>query len=72
MPRITPTDWQTQVKIFEKFGCQFVREKGDCEISYGVQKSLLLHGASAETDALQKYHNLFHSVVQVASLLIFE
>jgi len=30
MPRITPIDWQTQVKIFEKFGCQFVREKGDC------------------------------------------
>ena len=29
MPRITPTDWQTQVKVFEKFGCQFVREKGD-------------------------------------------
>jgi len=29
MPRITPTNWQTQVKIFEKFGCQFVREKGD-------------------------------------------
>ncbi|MBM3240129.1 type II toxin-antitoxin system HicA family toxin [Candidatus Poribacteria bacterium] len=29
MPRITPTDWRTQVKIFEKFGCQFVREKDD-------------------------------------------
>jgi len=29
MPRITPTDWQTQVKIFEKFGCRFAREKGD-------------------------------------------
>ncbi|MBC8461360.1 MAG: type II toxin-antitoxin system HicA family toxin [Deltaproteobacteria bacterium] len=29
MLRITPTNWQTQVKIFEKFGCQFVRAKGD-------------------------------------------
>jgi len=29
MPRLTPTDWQTQVKIFEKFGCRFVRQKGD-------------------------------------------
>ncbi len=29
MPRITPTDWQTQVRIFERFGCQFVRQKGD-------------------------------------------
>ncbi len=29
MPRITPTNWRTQVKIIEKFGCQFAREKGD-------------------------------------------
>ena len=28
MPRLTPTDWQTQVKVFEKFGCKFVRQKG--------------------------------------------
>jgi predicted RNA binding protein YcfA (HicA-like mRNA interferase family) len=24
-----PTDWQTQVKIFEKYGCTFRRQKGD-------------------------------------------
>ena len=29
MPRLSPTDWQIQVKIFEKFGCLFVRQKGD-------------------------------------------
>jgi len=29
MPRLSPTDWQTQVKIFERFGCLFVRQKGD-------------------------------------------
>jgi len=29
MPRITPTDWQTQVRIFEAYGCVFVRQKGD-------------------------------------------
>ncbi|RKU14498.1 type II toxin-antitoxin system HicA family toxin [Candidatus Poribacteria bacterium] len=28
MPKISPTDWRTQVKIFEKFGCRFVRQKG--------------------------------------------
>ncbi|MYB64873.1 addiction module toxin, HicA family [Candidatus Poribacteria bacterium] len=28
MPRLSSTDWQTQVKIFEKFGCSFVRQKG--------------------------------------------
>ena len=27
MPKISSTNWQTQVKIFEKFGCQFVRQK---------------------------------------------
>jgi len=29
MPRITPTDWQTQVRIFEIHGCIFMRQKGD-------------------------------------------
>ena len=28
MPRLTPTSWQTQVRIFEKYGCTFVRERG--------------------------------------------
>ena len=28
MPKISPTDWRTQVKVFEHFGCQFVRQKG--------------------------------------------
>ncbi len=29
MPRITPTHWETQVRIFEAFGCKFVRQRGD-------------------------------------------
>ena len=29
MPKLSPTDWRTQVKIFEKFGCRYVRQKGD-------------------------------------------
>lgn len=29
MMKIKPTNWQTQVKIFEKYGCIFVRQKGD-------------------------------------------
>ena len=28
MPRITPTDWKTQLKIFEMFGCQYKRKEG--------------------------------------------
>ena len=27
--KIKPTNWQTQVKIFEKYGCILVRQKGD-------------------------------------------
>jgi predicted RNA binding protein YcfA (HicA-like mRNA interferase family) len=27
--RISPTDWRTQVKIFEAFGCTYQRQKGD-------------------------------------------
>ncbi len=29
MLRITPTNWKKQVKIFEAFGCKFIRQKGD-------------------------------------------
>ena len=28
MPRIFPTDWKTQVKIFEMFGCKYKRKEG--------------------------------------------
>ena len=28
MPKILPTDWRTQVKIFEKFGCRYLQQKG--------------------------------------------
>ena len=27
--KIKPTDWKIQVKLFEKYGCIFVRQKGD-------------------------------------------
>lgn len=28
MGKIIPTNWQTQVKIFERYGCIFQRQKG--------------------------------------------
>ncbi len=28
MSRLSPTDWRTQVKIFERFGCYRIRQKG--------------------------------------------
>lgn len=29
MKKISPTDWKTQVRVFEKNGCTFVRQSGD-------------------------------------------
>jgi predicted RNA binding protein YcfA (HicA-like mRNA interferase family) len=26
MPRLAPTTWQEQVRIFEKYGCSFLRQ----------------------------------------------
>jgi hypothetical protein len=28
MPKISPTDWETQRKIFELYGCHYKRKKG--------------------------------------------
>ncbi len=28
MPRVFPTDWKTQIKIFTAHGCQYKRKKG--------------------------------------------
>jgi predicted RNA binding protein YcfA (HicA-like mRNA interferase family) len=28
MPKIFPTDWKTQLKIFKLYGCHFKRKKG--------------------------------------------
>ncbi|MCI2430139.1 type II toxin-antitoxin system HicA family toxin [Candidatus Acetothermia bacterium] len=28
MSKLSPTHWKTQVRIFEKYGCVFVRQRG--------------------------------------------
>lgn len=28
MPRISATDWRTQIKIFQAYGCKYKRKKG--------------------------------------------
>jgi predicted RNA binding protein YcfA (HicA-like mRNA interferase family) len=28
MPKIFPTDWKTQVKLFELYGCKYKRKEG--------------------------------------------
>lgn len=32
MPRIYPTDWNTQLKIFELYGCKYKRKEGSHHI----------------------------------------
>jgi len=32
MPRIYPTDWKIQIKIFELFGCKYKRKEGSHHI----------------------------------------
>jgi predicted RNA binding protein YcfA (HicA-like mRNA interferase family) len=32
MPRISPTDWKTQLKLFQLYGCQYKRKKGSHHI----------------------------------------
>jgi predicted RNA binding protein YcfA (HicA-like mRNA interferase family) len=32
MPKIYPTDWKTQVKLFELFGCRYKRKEGSHHI----------------------------------------
>lgn len=32
MPRLTPVDWKTLLKIFQMFGCQYKRKQGSHHI----------------------------------------
>lgn len=32
MPRISPTNWKTQLKIFQLYGCEYKRKKGSHHI----------------------------------------
>lgn len=32
MPKIYPTDWRTQLKIFQLFGCRYKRKQGSHHI----------------------------------------
>jgi predicted RNA binding protein YcfA (HicA-like mRNA interferase family) len=32
MPRIVPTDWKTQLRIFERYGCKYKRKQGSHHI----------------------------------------
>ena len=35
MPRIFPTNWKTQLKIFEMYGCKYKRKEGSHHVLTG-------------------------------------
>ncbi len=53
MPKLSPTDWRTQAKIFEKFGCHYVRQKGDHLIYHHFVSS------SIKPQTLRAHSNLY-------------
>jgi len=44
MPRIYPTDWKTQVKIFELYGCKYKRKEGSHHVltSPGAKRAIVI------------------------------
>lgn len=44
MPKLSPTDWQTQIKIFECYGCHYKRKKGSHHVLIypGAKRSVVI------------------------------
>ena len=44
MTRIWPTDWKTQIKIFELYGCQYKRKKGSHHVLtfFGAKRAVVI------------------------------
>jgi len=44
MPRLFPTDWKTQLKIFQLYGCKYKRKKGSHHVlTYtGVKRAVVI------------------------------
>lgn len=51
MAKISPTDWKTLVKVFEMYGCQYIRKKGSHHIlRYPGAKRAIVIPEYAEID----------------------
>ena len=56
MPKLSPTNWQTQVKIFEGFGCVYIRQKGD---------HLIYHQPNARRAVvIPRYHEVSVTIIR--------
>ena len=56
MRRIVPTDWQTQVRIFQKYGCTFRRQKGHHLIYH--------HPAAKRAVVIPRYKDISISIIK--------
>ena len=56
MPKLSPTNWQTQVKIFEGFGCVYVRQKGDHLIYH--------HPNARRAVVIPRYHEVSVTIIR--------
>ena len=51
MPKITPTDWKTQLTIFQQYGCTYKRKKGSHHIlTYPTAKRAVVIPEYKEVD----------------------
>ena len=56
MPKLSPTNWQTQVKIFEGFGCVYIRQKGDHLIYH--------HQNARRAVVIPRYHEVSVTIIR--------
>ena len=56
MPKLSPTNWQTQVKIFEGFGCVYIRQKGDHLIYH--------HPNARRAVVIPRYHEVSVTIIR--------
>ena len=56
MPKLSPTNWQTQVKIFEGFGCVYIRQKGDHLIYH--------HPNARRAVVIPRYHKVSVTIIR--------
>jgi predicted RNA binding protein YcfA (HicA-like mRNA interferase family) len=52
MAKIAPTDWKTQLKVFQLYGCEYIRKKGSHHVlRYPNAKRAVVIPKYAEIDA---------------------
>jgi predicted RNA binding protein YcfA (HicA-like mRNA interferase family) len=56
MPRIFPTDWKTQVKLFELYGCKYKRKEGSHHV--------LTYQGAKRAVVIPEYHEIDVEIIK--------